>query len=180
MDITTRVITVTDERSSVRPPAQGGIPLADTSSPPRPGRIPTASAVDHLGYNVPDLDRAIAFFTDFLGFTLLERSGGFAQGQPTPAARVAMLEFGGTRVELLQFHPTATDAPQPGLQDHGGYHLALTIDDLDAAVAYLRTNPEVRLVREPDQLQNGHRRVFFLTPWGATIQLITPRAGTIF
>ena len=154
--------------------------MSSASAPTSVTGIPTASAVDHLGYNVPDLERAIAFFTDFLGFTLLERSGGFAQGQPTPAARVAMLEFSGTRVELLQFHPTATAAPQPGLQDHGGYHLALTITDLDAAVVYLRTNPEVRLVREPDQLKNGRRRVFFETPWGATIQLITPRTDTIF
>src|SRR3712207_8328500 len=35
--------------------------------------LPTASAVDHVGFNVPDLDQAIAFFTDVLGFTLVDR-----------------------------------------------------------------------------------------------------------
>jgi catechol 2,3-dioxygenase-like lactoylglutathione lyase family enzyme len=154
--------------------------MTGPSAPPPAGQIPTASAVDHVGYNVPDLDEAIAFFTEFLGFTLLERSGGFAPGESAFGARVAMLDFGGARVELLQFHPTAPDAPQPGLQDHGGYHLALTVTDLDAAVAHLRTHPAVRLLREPDALRNGRRRAFFVTPWGATIQLITPRTGTIF
>jgi catechol 2,3-dioxygenase-like lactoylglutathione lyase family enzyme len=133
------------------------------------GGIPGARGVDHVGYNVPDLDAGITFFTDVLGFTLLERGG-----------RSAMLEFGNTLIELLQFLPTETPWIQPGLQDVGGYHLAITVDDRDAAVAYLRAQPGVRLLAEPDALGNGRQRAFLLTPWGATIQLITPRVDTIF
>src|SRR5262245_38635666 len=148
--------------------------MGEAVAPP-PGRlIPTASGVHHVGFNVPDLDEAIAFFTEVLGFTLVERAVGLA-----PGTRMAIVAFAGAHIELLQFHPTGEVAPIPGLQDHGGCHLALTITDLDAAVAYLRSR-EVRLVREPDQLRNGRRRVFFFTPWGATIQLITPRVTTIF
>lgn len=138
-----------------------------TSTPS--GGIPTARAVDHAGYNVPDLDVGIAFFTDVLGFTLLERGG-----------RTAMLEFGHTLVELCQFQPAGQDWTQPGIEDAGGYHLALTVDDRDAAVAYLSAQPGVQLLREPDALGNGRQRAFLLTPWGATIQLITPRVDTIF
>lgn len=138
-----------------------------TSTPA--GGIPTARGIDHVGYNVPDLDAGIAFFTDVLGFTLLERGG-----------RTAMLEFGTTLVELLQFQPTGTDWTQPGLEVAGGYHLALTVDDRDAAVTYLSAQPGVRLLREPDALGNGRQRAFLLTPWGATIQIITPRVDTIF
>ena len=149
--------------------------MAEASGPSRAGRLPTASAVDHVGFNVPDLDEAIAFFTDVLGFTLVEKSPGLAA-----TTRVAIVEFAGTPIELLQFHPVGEAVALPGLEDHGGCHLALTIGDLDAAVAYLRARPGVRLVREPDQLRNGRRRVFFFTPWGATIQLITPRVTTVF
>jgi catechol 2,3-dioxygenase-like lactoylglutathione lyase family enzyme len=134
-----------------------------------PGGIPSVRGIDHVGYNVPDLDMGIAFFTDVLGFTLLERGG-----------RAAMLEFGNTLVELLQFQPTGTEWSQPGLEDSGGYHLALTVDDRDAAVAYLSAQPGVRLLRQPDALGNGRQRAFLLTPWGATIQLITPRVDTVF
>ena len=135
---------------------------------PSPG-IPSARGIDHIGFNVPDLDAGIAFFTDVLGFTLLERGG-----------RTAMLEFGSTLVELLQFLPDGSNWTQPGLEDAGGYHLALTVDDRDAAVAYLSAQPDVRLLREPDALANGRQRAFLLTPWGATIQIITPRVDTVF
>src|SRR3954470_24576286 len=101
--------------------------MTGPATPALPGRIPTATAVDHVGFNVPDLEEAIAFFTEFLGFTLLERPRGAPQDQPMPGSRVAMLDFGGARIELLQFHPTTRAAPQPGLQDHGGHHLALTV-----------------------------------------------------
>ncbi|HEX5506471.1 MAG TPA: VOC family protein [Thermomicrobiales bacterium] len=133
-----------------------------------PGGIPTASGVDHVGFNVPDLDAAIAFFTAVLGCTFVERGG-----------RTAMLEFGGALVELLQFQPAERAWAQPGLEEPGGYHLALTVADLDAAVAHLRARG-VRLLRAPDALANGRRRAFALTPWGATIQLITPRVDTVF
>jgi catechol 2,3-dioxygenase-like lactoylglutathione lyase family enzyme len=33
--------------------------------------IPTAITIDHYGYVVPDLDQAVAFFTEVLGFELL-------------------------------------------------------------------------------------------------------------
>lgn len=149
--------------------------MTENVASPRAGRIPTASAVDHVGFNVPDLDQAISFFTEVLGFTLLERAGGLRAG-----TRVALLDFGGRHIELLQFRPTDQAGPAPSLEDHWGCHLALTIADLDAAVAYLRAQAGVRLVREPDQLRNGRRRVFFLTPWGMTIQLITPQVTTVF
>lgn len=149
--------------------------MGEGGASPRAGRVPTASAIDHVGFNVPDLDQAIAFFTDALGFTLVERAAGLV-----PGTQMAIVEYAGAHVELLQFHPAGEAAAIPGLRDHGGCHLALTITDLDAAVAYLRTLAGVRLVREPDQLRNGRRRVFFLTPWGATIQLITPQITTIF
>jgi|tagenome__1003787_1003787.scaffolds.fasta_scaffold19345155_2 catechol 2,3-dioxygenase-like lactoylglutathione lyase family enzyme len=149
--------------------------MAGMSVPSAAGQIPTASAIDHVGFNVPDLDQAVAFFTKVLGFTLVEQSPGLAA-----TTRVAIVEFAGTPIELLQFHPTGETPALPGLEDHGGSHLALTIGDLDAAVVYLRAQPGVRLVREPDQLRNGRRRVFFYTPWGATIQLITPRVTSVF
>jgi glyoxylase I family protein len=149
--------------------------MTGNDAAPQAGRIPTAHAVDHVGFNVPDLDQAITFFTEVLGFTLLERAGGLRAG-----TRVALLDFAGRHIELLQFRPTDQAGPAPGLEDHWGCHLALTIDDLDAAVAYLRAQAGVQLVRAPDQLRNGRRRVFFLTPWGATIQLITPQISSVF
>jgi catechol 2,3-dioxygenase-like lactoylglutathione lyase family enzyme len=147
---------------------------------PTTGGIPTASGVDHVGFNVPDLDAAIAFFTTVLGFTLLERSGRIADEQVIAGTQVAMLAFGDARVELLQFATSSPDWSPPAMEAPGGCHLALTVADLDAALIHLGAHPGTRLARPPDQLRNGRRRAFVLTPWGATIQLITPQVGTIF
>src|SRR5215468_7632375 len=42
--------------------------------------IPTAISIDHYGYVVPDLDQAVAFFTDVLGFELLSLDDPIAFG----------------------------------------------------------------------------------------------------
>ncbi len=146
--------------------------------------IPTATAVDHVGFNVPDLDAAVAFFTDVFGFELLERSAPRpAVSGPGPAGqatvRLAMLRYGDALVELLEFRQPGRSWAIPAMRDPGGYHLAFTVTDLDAAIAHLRAQPGVT-VAEPDQLPGGRRRAFFTTPWGLPMQLITPDTGRIF
>ncbi len=146
--------------------------------------IPTATAVDHVGFNVPDLDAAVAFFTGVCGFELQERSaprragsGRGADGEAT--VRLAMLRYGEALVELLEFRRPSQPWAIPALRDPGGYHLAFTVTNLDAAIAHLRAQPGVT-VAEPDQLPGGRRRAFFTTPWGLPMQLITPDTGRIF
>ena len=146
--------------------------------------IPTATAVDHVGFNVPDLDAAVAFFTGVFGFELLERSAPrSAASGPGPAGRatvrLAMLRYGDALVELLEFRLPGRPWTIPAMRDPGGYHLAFTVTDLDAAIAHLRAQPGIT-VAEPDQLPGGRRRVFFTTPWGLPMQLITPDTGRIF
>ena len=154
-------------------------------APTQPSRgIPTATAVDHIGFNVPDLDADVAFFTDVFGFELLERSvpwpaasGSSPAGQAT--VRLAMLRYGDALVELLEFRQPGRSWAIPAMRDPGSYHLAFTVTDLDAAIAHLRAQPGVTIA-EPDQLPGGRRRAFFTTPWGLPVQLITPDTGRIF
>ena len=146
--------------------------------------IPTATAVDHVGFNVPDLDAAVAFFSDVFGFELRERSAPRpARSGPDPAGhatvRLAMLRYGDALVELLEFRLPGRPWAIPAMRDPGGHHLAFTVTDLDAAIVYLRAQPGIT-VAEPDQLPGGRRRAFFTTPWGLPMQLITPDTGRIF
>jgi glyoxylase I family protein len=93
------------------------------------------AAVDHGGYNVPDLDAAVAFFTGVCGFELLERSAprlaiaGHGAGGQT-SVRLAMLRYGGVMVELLEFRRPGQPWTIPAIRDPGGYHLAFTVTDL--------------------------------------------------
>jgi hypothetical protein len=67
----------------------------------------------------------------------------------------------------------------PDFHDTGGYHLALTVTDVAAAVAYLRALPGVA-VREAPPLPNGRQRAFFTTAWGMHMQIITRIVTTPF
>jgi hypothetical protein len=54
--------------------------------------------------------------------------------------------------------------------------VAIYVTDVDAAVAYLRTQPGVRVLGEPQTIVKGPiagtRWVYFLTPWGMQMELI--------
>ena len=62
----------------------------------------------------------------------------------------------------------------PRNSDVGGHHVALYVDDLDAAVAYLREQG-VRVLGEPTASRGAHegqRWVYFLAPWGMQFELV--------
>jgi glyoxylase I family protein len=155
--------------------------MRDEPSSGRTGSIPSAIAVDHVGFNVPDLDQAIGFFERVLGCEVLERTSPRPfKGDPTRSNQVAMLRYDAHHlIELLEWRIPGQRVYQPAMHDPGGYHVALTVTDLDAAVAYLRAESGVQ-VAEPDQLASGRRRTFFTTPWGMPMQLITPIVDRIF
>lgn len=89
----------------------------------------------HAGISVPDLEAAIAWWHDMLGFSVEKR---FAI--PAAGARVAMLARGPLRVELFEVAGAAAlpqDRRQPNLdiRTHGNKHVAFRIDDIDAFLA---------------------------------------------
>jgi catechol 2,3-dioxygenase-like lactoylglutathione lyase family enzyme len=167
-------------------------PAAPATDGRQPG-IPGATAVHHVAYTVPDLNQAVEFFTDVIGAELVyvlgpvqDREGDWMTRQLGVAAdaraHIAMLRLGPvTNLELFEY--TAPDQRQslPRNSDWGGHHLAIYVTDVDAAVAYLRTRPGVRVLGEPQTIIDGpiagDRWVYFLTPWGMQMELIHLPAG---
>lgn len=153
------------------------------------GGIPTATNVDHVGITVPDLDEAISFFTSVLGCELLWRIDGVkdAEGEwmsdrlnvhPRASMDVAMVRCGPTaNVELFRYEAHDQVRNLPKNSDHGASHLAFYVTDIRAAVDYLRKQPGVRLLGEPEKGQEGptkgHEWVYFLTPWGMQMEVIS-------
>lgn len=95
-------------------------------------------ALSHVGICVSDLDRAIAFYRDVLGFREAFRIQ--SSGTPTetllelPGARLeaVFLERDGTRIELLHYAVPGhcgDGAPRP-MNRLGLSHLSLRVDDL--------------------------------------------------
>jgi catechol 2,3-dioxygenase-like lactoylglutathione lyase family enzyme len=148
--------------------------------------IPSATHVDHIGFTVPDLDEAVAFFTEVLGCELVYEVGPIAYSEsrwmevqlnvhPRASMRVATLRCGPvTNLELFEYSTPDQNTTFPKNSDYGGYHLAFFVGDMEAAVAYLRGQPGVTVLGEPQTdsgLIEGNEWVYFLTPWGMQMEI---------
>ena len=99
----------------------------------------------HSGFVVADLDRSVRFYVDGLGLTLIRtfRTDSATSAQVLAYERVdvkgALLEVGpGAMLELLEYVEPRTAARQIS-ERHviGSSHLALLVDDVEAALSRL-------------------------------------------
>jgi catechol 2,3-dioxygenase-like lactoylglutathione lyase family enzyme len=166
--------------------------MASATDGQRPG-VPGATAVHHVAYTVPNLDQAVKFFTEVFGAELVYVLGPVQDGEgdwmtrqlgvPADAkAYIAMLRLGPvTNLELFEYVAPGQRQSLPCNSDWGGHHLAIYVTDVDVAVTYLRTQPGVRILGEPQTIVDGpiagNRWVYFVTPWGMQMELIHLPAG---
>jgi len=90
--------------------------------------VPRILRADHIGLMVPDMDQAVAWYGDKLGFAVVDRWADDAIGMEW-----AHLEVAGTRLELVKRPGLASAVPSTS----GFHHLALVVDDCAASVAAL-------------------------------------------
>jgi glyoxylase I family protein len=153
---------------------------------------------DHIGLTVPDLDAAVAFYTDAFAARELFRMGPFdAADLPrspdgrdwtethvnVPDARLqfAVLELApGLRLELFAYErPADAGTNAPRNCDVGGHHLGLCVEDLEVATAVLQGRGVT--VLEPIVIDEGPmagtRSAYALDPWGNHIELVAYAAS---
>jgi methylmalonyl-CoA/ethylmalonyl-CoA epimerase len=92
----------------------------------------------HGGISVPDLDAAIAWYRNVLGFELETRFP-----IPTTPVQVAILKNGPLRIELFQADgakplPQERREPNQDLLTHGNKHVSFAVDDVKRFVTVLR------------------------------------------
>jgi len=156
--------------------------------------IPGLSHVDHIGLTVPDLDNAVAFYTDVLGGTELYRMGPFDSAEIPPmedgrdwaeahvnvaGARlnIAMVQIGpNLMLELFEYEkPTDRNTTPPRNCDYGGHHIAFKVDNLEAAKTYLAERG-CQVMAGPIVLDEGpcaHTKVnYVLDPFGNQLELV--------
>ena len=154
--------------------------------------LPGLRRVDHIGFTVPDLDQAHGFLVDVLGCEYLYSLGPFVHEDSdwmaehlnvhprTVMRRNSFFRCGGQTIFEV-FHYEAPDQypTPPRNSDIGGHHVALYVDDLDAAVARLREHG-VRVLGEPTASKGAHegqRWIYFLSPWGMQFELVSYPGG---
>lgn len=149
--------------------------------------LPGMRGTDHIGFTVPDLDQADDFFVRIIGCERIYTLGPFARDDDWMAEHLGVhprtvmrrLNFyrcgHGTNFEVFQYDAADGQAPQPRNSDIGGHHIAFYVDDLDAAVEYLRASG-IRVLGEPTASRNaseGQRWVYFRAPWGMQFELVS-------
>jgi catechol 2,3-dioxygenase-like lactoylglutathione lyase family enzyme len=136
--------------------------------------------INHTGVSTPDLDRAIHFYCDLLGFELIQRFV-VEKGRPgidemltleEASFEVALLRMGHAMIELFEFAsptPKRAVARRP-VNDHGLTHLCLQVDDVKAEYERLSA-AGMEFHREP-QFREGIAYVYGRDPDGNAIELI--------
>ena len=153
--------------------------------------LPGLRRLDHVGFTVPDLDAAQTFLVDVLGCEYLYSLGPFMADDDWMARhldvhpRAEMIENRwfrcGDQAVFEVFHYRAPDQRDavPRNSDVGGHHVALYVDDLDAAVDHLRAHG-VRVLDGPTASRGpaaGNRWIYFKAPWGMQFELVSYPSG---
>lgn len=176
--------------------------IRDEQAPCTPGRsdsagratatLPGLRGTDHIGFTVPDLEEAIDFFVNVIGCEPFYELGPFQAADDwmathlnvDPRAVMRKLKFlrcaNGSNFEVFEYASPDQRTEQPKNSDVGGHHLAFYVDDIDAAVAYLK-NKGIRVLGDPTVRtagpSGGQTWVYFLSPWGMQMELVSYPQG---
>jgi glyoxylase I family protein len=108
-------------------------------------------AIHHVAINVRNLDEALTFYEDVLGFVQRRDRPDFSFGG-------AWLDAGGQQLHLLEAEPPASV----------GQHFAVRVADLDATVAELRASGHT--LSDPSPVATN-RQAFISDPSGNVVEL---------
>lgn len=128
--------------------------------------------IEHIGIAVRNLEESVKLYTDMLGLKLV----GYETIE-SEKVRVAFLEIGETRIELLE--ATSPDSPIAQYIEKKGegiHHIALQVDNSIERLAFLKEQG-IKLIHEvPKEGAHGNQ-VAFLHPKstnGVLLELCQP------
>ena len=133
--------------------------------------------LEHIGITVKDLDKALKFYSEILGFPVLSRK----ENQELRVA-YAQIQIGQAKLEILSPIEGEPSSPMPiesGMEGVGARiremtglnHLTIRVDDMEAIFERLG-NEGVRFILEPRLTGTGSKIAFFTDPDGTLIELI--------
>ena len=118
--------------------------------------------LDHVAVLVPDLDEALSFWQEKLGFEL-----DHVETISSMAVKIAFLPIGESEIELVQ--PTTEDsglAKFLGKRGPGLHHICLEVEDICEKLLDLK-DKGVRLIDEEPVTMDDGRKLAFLHPKSA-------------
>ncbi|MDN5289069.1 MAG: putative lyase [Mucilaginibacter sp.] len=155
---------------------------------------PISIGMDHIGITVPDVDSAALFFEQVLGTKKVTEIGPFPMDSTMKSRykihsdatldKIAMLRAGnGSNLELFEFHSPKASKAVPYTDDIGALHIAFYTNDINKSIAFLKSKG-IQVLNDPivanDNQTGGETWVYFLTPWGQQIELVTYPEGKAY
>lgn len=145
--------------------------------------------IQHIGFTVPDMTQAVAFFETLFGAVTclatgpLEVDGDYMRRRlgAHRASRIRdirVLRAGnGANLEIFEYQgDPGADAPWPRNSQPGGYHIAFELDDCHDAAARLRA-AGVEVLNGPTFVDAGPMRgltwCYLRTPWGQYLEIVS-------
>lgn len=159
--------------------------------------IPGIRGMEHIGFTVPDINEACDFFENILGAqTLFVAATDFrnddtdwmtAHLRVNPRAIIKEFRYlrlgNGSNLEIFEYESPDQVPIPPKNSDIGGHHLAFYVDDIYAAVDYLKANG-VEVLGEPTVYDSGPNLgltwCYFMAPWGMQLEVVSSPGGTAY
>lgn len=142
----------------------------------------------HVGMSVPNLQTALDFYVELLGFEEAWRKTDVDMaaviGVPGLRARtiVQLLVPGGSRIELQEFDPPGS-VNERALTESGLNHLSFGVKHIHTEYERLKSagvefmSEPIALDFGPDDGLTGWSVVYFKGPWGVTLECLGPTPG---
>lgn len=158
--------------------------------------LPGMRGVDHIGLTVPNLVEAEEFFSDVLGCEKATSFGPFRDDAGTfmqdlldvdPRAvieQITLMRCGfGSNIELFKYTAPDQKEVRPRNSDIGGHHIAIYVDDINAAAEYLK-GKNIRTLLGPLPVNEGPAAgqtiLYFYAPWGLQMEAISYPDGMAY
>lgn len=158
--------------------------------------IPGMRGMEHIGFTVPDINEACDFFVEILGAEVLYTAAKDFRGEGDwmkthlnvdPSCVIKEFRYvrcgNGTNLEIFQYEAPNQAKTPPLNSDIGGHHLAFYVNDMDAAIDFLKANG-VKVLGEPTSYTEGPNLgltwCYFVAPWGMQLEIVSAPKGTVF
>ncbi|WP_298852818.1 VOC family protein [uncultured Ruegeria sp.] len=144
----------------------------------------------HIGFTVPDMEEAVAFFTDVFGaVTIMECSSvdvdddfmltrlGVPAGCKISDQRVLQIGRGGS-LEVFEYSGVTDPTPIKHNAEVGAMHIAFEVDDAFATAERLKAKG-VDVLEGPTLIEGGPMDrlvwMYLRAPWGQYIEIVSAK-----
>ena len=165
--------------------------MPQTSVSPKPA-IPGLTGIEHIGLTVPDIEAATHFFVAVIGAEPLYDIGPFASKDDWMANHLAvhpratirkmrvLKVANGPALGLFEFTAPDQRTTLPRNSDHGGWHMAFYVEDMEAALLALKAHG-AEIQSAPVDMTEGPSAglswLYFKAPWGQQLELVSYPGG---